>query len=49
MLYYTVLIRWERMTAAEEGRKGLGGDWGAKDGEGGGEKGGMGREGGLNV
>ena len=37
MLYYTVLIRWERMAAAGEGRDGWGG-WGGKDGEGGGEK-----------
>ena len=38
MLYYTVLIRWERMAA--EGRDGCGGwgGWGGKDGEGGGEK-----------
>ena len=49
MLYYTVLIRWERMTAAEEGRKGVGGEprMGREGEKNGGEKG---REGGgLNV
>ena len=46
MLDYTVLIRWERMAAAGEGRKGVG-TWGARDG--GGEKkwGEKGREGGA--
>ena len=45
MLYYTVLIRWERMTAAEEGRKGVGGEprMGREGEKKGGEKG---REGG---